>query len=688
MSEDELLRLQRRIHDLERGRRYAASQDYDQMSTTPPPHPDPSGLRGNHANDANAMMGLMEEENQSHLNHVGDSSATSFMNQIKKVINQQGSPPASRQQSQSVRGQAPLTVQPSHSKQQRQILDYVLPSRQKADHLLEIYWRLVDTLYPFLDKDEVVSTYRSLWTGNALDDEGPIFLCLLNVIFSLACILDPSVRPEERVSSANVFYQRSRELLDFELVQHQSILTVQYFLLLGQYLQSTKDPQQCWTFVGLAIRIAQSLGLDLPSKSAQAQSAQRRDVLRKVWHGCVLMDRTLSMTFGRPAMITSQAAAAVPRPMTHQECICSTETCILDHNSDQSCFFIESLRLYELMSETLLTLYNPASREEPNDNPYAVYFGSPAAGNVFEMDSRFLLWSRDLPVHLRYELNATKSGIHLRQTNVLWLRYRHIRILLFRPILSRFCCRYDNSERSLEEAMPWKIALQCSIICVKIAMETIEFFDSRMKATPQENLDDLLPAWWYSIFYVYTAATVLVAGRLHPSITAEVTEQAITSAWHAVMRVLGRFQSFSKHAKRCAAALSVLFDQVPQQHQHQQQRLQQRRNRKSQQQQQLRRHQEAGDTGHQGMADPMHPTNIGPSAASFPEHPIVDRNIGLSGAGAVQWAVNQPYPIMPDSGSLVTDDSPPVGTFDTSDVQLDLGDMSWLSSIPFQLDMD
>lgn len=82
----------------------------------------------------------------------------------------------------------------------------------------------------------------------------------------------------------------------------------------------------------------------------------------------------------------------------------------------------------------------------------------------------------------------------------------------------------------------------------------------------QHELDDILPAWWYSIFYVYSAATVLVAARLQPPIIAEVSETAIMDGRHAVMRIFKKFARFDKHATRCAAAISVLFDQVPLRH--------------------------------------------------------------------------------------------------------------------------
>ena len=448
-------------------------------SSTPLPTQPPNG-GGDNANDGNAMMGLMEDEAQPSSSHYGDSSAKSFMNQMKSVMNRQ----ASLSDSQTPSPSKTSYMRPPQGRRlsTKRLQDYVLPSRQRADHLMAIYWRLVGTLYPFLDTVEVESFYQRLWTGGELGEEGSTFLCLLNVMFSIACNLDPATEPSKRAKNAEAFYQRAREFLDLDLFQRRSILTVQCFLLLGQHLQSTNDPQQCWIFVGLAIRISQSLGLDLAATSAEANSVHECEVLRRVWHGCVLMDRTLSMTFGRPAMITSQAAALVPSPSAHSEgdtCRCFTLLCSPDSNETSPHFFIEALKLYELMGQTLLILYNPASREDAVGDTVTT---TRAVGEVLEMDKALCSWSRALPIHLRYDPDAVKSTTHQRQCNVLWLRHRHIRILLFRPVLSRFCSPHEthSPSTSLEDSLFWKIALQCSVSCVQTSLETIEFLDRTM----------------------------------------------------------------------------------------------------------------------------------------------------------------------------------------------------------------
>ncbi|KIN09019.1 hypothetical protein OIDMADRAFT_74613, partial [Oidiodendron maius Zn] len=563
VAEDQLELLQRRIEELERERQHSVLQDRHDAVPLPTPH---SIDHVDSCNDTNAMMGFVEEEHHSFPNDFGNSSVTSFTNQIRSLVDRQ-SLDSDHQKQPNLPG-IPMQLG-SHNYTENtssEIFDYVLPSRQRADQILDSYWTIVDTLYPFLDRDEINSRYDTLWSGEPVDD-GRIFLCLLNAIFSISSVSDPSIRPERRAPSAHVFYERARDLFNLDLFQSRSILTIQCFLLLGQYLQSTSNLQQCWIFVGFAIRVAQGLGLDKPSINAQAETEERKNLMRRVWHGCVLMDRALSMTFGRPSMITAQAAALVPRPIAHEgQCACYTKVCRLAPGSEESHFFLESLKLYEYMNETLLSFYCPTSQDQLEDDPYTIYFGNlgiKAAKIILDIDNKLCAWRRCLPIHLQHHHDVDKTTIHHRQSNVLWLRHCHVRVLLFRPVLSRLCTQAACHDRSVEATMWWTLAFQYSRLCVKAALETIRVVSSVMEGREHEEIERLLPAWWYCIFYVYTAGTVLLAARLHPLIMADISEKTILNSCNTAINILHRFEQFGQPATLFVTALSALFDQVP-----------------------------------------------------------------------------------------------------------------------------
>ncbi len=680
-SKLEIIRLQSRIDELERvSRRKSIPEGADHGSPSTP-----HSTSDQHHSGANAMMGLIEEGEHADESVVGDSSAASFMNRIKAVLDQQLSP-TSAQQSQSVASSGAAT---GLIRQRRfRNPDYVLPSRHQADKLLEVYWRLVDPLYPFIDKDDFMGKYQTLWTGNPTMDDEICFICLLNAMFAVGCILDSSIRPQDRVSSGEVYFKRAQGYVDLDFLQFQSVHTVQCLLLLAQYLQSTREPQQCWLFAGLAIRIAQSLGLDLPSTSAGTAAGKPDDFLRKVWHGCVLMDRTLSMTFGRPTIITPQAAAAVPPPLPHsdvEDCACHREVATFNPTSPDLHFFLETLKLYEIMSETLVALYNPTGgRSGVVADSYTPYFGTNgagAAGLVLEMDSKYSTWLQSLPFHLRAE-EASKSLQHMthaRQAKVLSLRHAHIRTLLFRPVLSRFCsiCHHDDDVN--RSSLAYKLALQCSVMCVQSALDTVNLLGKIHSEVRVEIMDDLTPAWWYCILYLYIAATVLVAARLNATVEAEVGgEEVVSSASRTATAALRRYGNFGKHAKRCAAAIELLFDQIPRQ----------------------ARQQQAHTPSQLKSSNTNLSTNVGASAPSATalngqqtwaygqgEASAIAR-VNKDAAATLYNEANTTNYVMDGGQVPETSLMDETSFFEPSDLRFDLdlgGDMSWLSSIPFEL---
>lgn len=61
-------------------------------------------------------------------------------------------------------------------------------------------------------------------------------------------------------------------------------------LLVSRYLQCTNDPHRTWMVVGLAVRMAQSLGLDVEPTTTEPRTDDS-GLRQQVWRCCVFMDR-------------------------------------------------------------------------------------------------------------------------------------------------------------------------------------------------------------------------------------------------------------------------------------------------------------------------------------------------------------------------------------------------------------
>lgn len=453
---------------------------------------------------------------------------------------------------------------------------HALPPRHRADELLALYWRLNGTMYAFLDYDEIQSLYHRLWEGDDLGIQGPVFVCLLNVLFSLACTCDPSIPPSQRANVAEKYSQAARSSLNSQLTEHTSILTVQYFLLSALYLEATNDSHQCWNFVGLAIRVAQDLRLDSPSTSSDAPSEHRRNVIRKVWHACVFMDRAVSLTFSRHTMISPPAASAVPRPLPHPQgsvCHCYGASASTTPRDTSPHFFIEVLKLYEILDETLTTPWgSTSSKKLDQDAGYRELFGpqgAQTAGRLLQIHNKLNSWTQQLPTHLRQESwHRSGSTDHDRENLLLRLRYLHVRISVFRPVLTAFCSKQQDAKIAPEDALPASLGFQCAILCVRAALESIQLLDSSTLDISLQDLHEILPVAGCILTWIHRSATVLADGLRQESIVAAVTPSAIEDARSAIMKMWDRFQVFDTDTHRITSDLPSFYHSMLTQSRH------------------------------------------------------------------------------------------------------------------------
>jgi hypothetical protein len=225
---------------------------------------------------------------------LGTSSGASFMRHIRDFADSSSTRDRGSKGAMAGHVSARLRSLKHQSKRRRDShsSEFILPTRKIADHLMKIYWDYSYPIFPWPDKSETTKSYELLWRG----DEDPlvdeqIFHCTLNLIFALGCVLDPAGRHTEQSKLSKVYFDRASELFAFDLLDFSYFSLIQTFLLMAQYLQSTKLPRKCFQSIGLAIWIAQDLGLHLPETTSSMEDVREREIARRIWHGCILVDR-------------------------------------------------------------------------------------------------------------------------------------------------------------------------------------------------------------------------------------------------------------------------------------------------------------------------------------------------------------------------------------------------------------
>ncbi|KAH8427345.1 fungal specific transcription factor domain-containing protein [Aspergillus melleus] len=507
-------------------------------------------------NTVDSMNGMTGDPTQS-AEVFGSSSAGSFMRQVQAAMNvKQGAPAVSAQGSVARMTKHSAEDVPLSDAEEAELA--ILPPKELADSLIQAYWQFEWPLYPIIDRRNITAVYESLWTvprpGFSLTSMSIINLCF--ALGSQYCALLP---PQQLSSLSQDFFSRGEQL--FQRSQYTpSLDKVQCLLLFGIYLQSTNHVLRCWMTVGEAIRMAQSLGLYL-DQHAPCDTVGYREYTRRTWHGCVWLDRVLSATLGRPGMIPKWLFNSIPFPSMIDDEFFETQPEGSEKRPDgKPCilaFAGKAFELYQILDDILLEIYLTPNKEAGLETKLP---------NVLEIDRRIHSWRQSLPNYLKFDSAANDDGsIMHRQATVLRIRSLHIRILLFRPVLISYCKRsnpvsteglLDSTDSSLTEVM----LSQCSRMCFQLAHELIGIFNNKLD--PKAPNLSPLPSWWYSVLYVFTAATVILTERFLEGRDNGSKKATTSRTWDAAMHILESYSVIADSAKRCKAALEVLSESL------------------------------------------------------------------------------------------------------------------------------
>ncbi|EED16269.1 conserved hypothetical protein [Talaromyces stipitatus ATCC 10500] len=388
---------------------------------------------------------------------------------------------------------------------------FVLPPAEEALALIHQYFSDTGLLFPYIHPDSIFGTYSELRKGSKKIRR--TWLGLLNMILAMAKLTTVSERApaEACIRESAVYYSRAFNLCRGEILRGTTLEVVQYLLLMGQYLQGTQKSVQAWTMHGLTVKAALQLGLHSKDAS-KAFPPLEQEMRKRTWFGCVVLDRVLGMTFGRPA--------AIPN------CYVQLDLPTFQDSPDALLAPVDNVAYYSIQFFNLtITLYKEMGCII--DQLYAQNLGCGPPLSVGETVSRVLgietqlqSWLLTLPDNLR-QVTATvirdeieRAGIQpqffpLKFRVILTLRYLHVQILLHRPVLVKFLDAMEASEAEISEDRLLK-DIGCSSMkkIIESAMGIIDIV-YELVSSP-EWTRNLLGAWWYTLYYTFNAALVII----------------------------------------------------------------------------------------------------------------------------------------------------------------------------------
>ncbi|KAH6605522.1 c6 transcription factor [Trichoderma cornu-damae] len=468
------------------------------------------------------------------------------------------------------------------------VFGMTVPPRDVADDLVENYWRWTHSLYPLVHRPSFEERYRMIWhpqaeaccRGPGARAAGPaglyvstgdrLFYCMLNTVFALGALFSPRMDHKDRDQASRDFFERAKKLMDLDMLAAGSLALVQTLLLMGQYLQSTEMSSSCWNIVGLAVRVAQSIGLHHDPKScsqgccpAQTLDQVEIEMRRRAWCGCVLLDRVVSLTYGRPLIVhaaITQSQLVLPLAVDDEYLtrLPDAPGAQPDGMPSLTECYIHTVQLQDILGEVLTALYYP----DPAPGPAALINGGTKGTDfhrLFAVDSLLTAWHSRLPPHLqasRYKNRGVPPALDLshrdvvfrRQATVLEVRYLHVRMMMLRPVLSSLCDpAFRSSEPGADSNMQDGMMLKAANLCVSGAQELLQVIEENMYFKT-----DLLSPHWYTVFYIHSCAIVFLISLLcSPRHIRCMDEASLLGGLDRCFAALRGYQSRSRTAGRC-----------------------------------------------------------------------------------------------------------------------------------------
>jgi hypothetical protein len=162
--------------------------------------------------------------------------------------------------------------------------------KEISDALIQTFFAVVYPLCPIFDLSEFHTKYKS-------EQLSPLVLQALYFVAAAHCELSLIEKAgfASRYMATFTFYQRAKALYDASY-ESDAIATVQALYLLSYWWGSPLEQKDMWHWTGLAVGLAQTLGLH-QSKAYAGLPERQQKLWRRIWwtvYVCVNMtDRTL-----------------------------------------------------------------------------------------------------------------------------------------------------------------------------------------------------------------------------------------------------------------------------------------------------------------------------------------------------------------------------------------------------------
>ncbi|KAF9583190.1 hypothetical protein BGW38_010067, partial [Lunasporangiospora selenospora] len=364
-----------------------------------------------------------------------------------------------------------------------------LPDPDVMSNLINLYFRFVYPFAPVIVRSKFIQRLQAR-------DRSPQFLLLLNAIFALASRFsdDPSLRtdPSKPETAGVKFADRAKEILD-ALYDLPDITCVGALVLMAFQQFGTGNAYRAWIFVGLAVRMAQHIGLHRNCLKLGKMSASDREERNRVWWSCFMADRIISVSFGRPQGITEHDVDAIyPEGFEEDQTdfMLDGATIVISGPSpraDKNFVYLASLM--RILGRVMVSLYSPLSKASSLSTSSMT---NPAP--LEQLDKELTDWLLTLPPHLQFRSVQQEPGTFVC---TLHMTFYAVLILLHRPY------SHQSSHKSTNDP-----AISLSI-CTSAANNIIEMGSNLMRSVDEKRGVPRLKGLLHHVVFIFFTASLV-----------------------------------------------------------------------------------------------------------------------------------------------------------------------------------
>ncbi|TQV90727.1 hypothetical protein V2A60_006935 [Cordyceps javanica] len=386
-----------------------------------------------------------------------------------------------------------------------------LPAVGDMEVMINRYFNTMGLLFPFLHEATFRHTYHA-FKASGFNKVRQTWLGELNLIFAIASNINrkQGKTSKQCFQESLVYYRRAMSLCGASSLRSVSLDIVQFLLLQALYLQGTPQAGEAWAVHGLLVRSALALGLHSDKVGRQLDEIVQ-EMRNRTWHTIYCLDAVLGATFGRPCAIPpSHMTIRLPQAWYVPE---NTQLGDEPEAAQVATDFLSiSVQLYQIMGLSIETQYNGNIGSEKSESEASMI---QTAG---VLKHKLRRWAEALPPAFSLMPSSSPDLKHSSRMNKLraitTVRYHSISILIHRPLLCVTLTYLSkiNGKQDVELPGMTQLVMAEAFECISSAEETIRMAASVFGGGPVE--DSNLGVWFFTLYYVFTAALMICGGML------------------------------------------------------------------------------------------------------------------------------------------------------------------------------